>query len=347
MKHDFLREITQLSHQDGIKVIGYFCVGANRLWAEKHPDQSHGKPNGIHIPLTNDYLDWLVNEHPNPALLESVRNQVGPHTRLIQGICGWEEHDSRQVVSKLASDVGFFGFARGEPTATALPLTAEEAKPDVSAVNARISCTCGSCFTRDRMIELLENTLRELDSAAPDSAPRGVDALLSAARRSGATDVHLQPTKTGLEVKFRLDGVLVSVASFPSAVAGNVTARLKVLAGLLTYHTDRPQEGRIRLPQDDVEMRVCTYPTLHGERAVVRLFGGARRYQHVDDLGLPADVLGPLRACLSETLGAILVSWSGRQRQDDHRLRLPARNCPAKRRRPEPGLDRRPDRSGR
>jgi type II secretory ATPase GspE/PulE/Tfp pilus assembly ATPase PilB-like protein len=87
-----------------------------------------------------------------------------------------------------------------------------------------------------------------------------------------------------------------------------VTARLKVLAGLLTYHTDRPQEGRIRLPQDDVEMRVCTYPTLHGERAVVRLFGGAQRYQRLDDLGLPADVLGPLRACLGETAGAILVS---------------------------------------
>ena len=55
-------------------------------------------------------------------------------------------------------------------------------------------------------------------------------------------------------------------------------------------------------------MRVCTFPTLHGERTVVRLFGGTQRYQRLDDLGLPDDVLQPLRLLLSETSGAILVS---------------------------------------
>jgi len=55
-------------------------------------------------------------------------------------------------------------------------------------------------------------------------------------------------------------------------------------------------------------MRVCTYPTLHGERAVVRLFGGTARYQTLDDLGLPADLLEPLRSLTRETSGAILVS---------------------------------------
>ncbi len=128
-----------------------------------------------------------------------------------------------------------------------------------------------------------------------------MDALLAVARTAGATDIHLQPTGANLELKFRVDGVLLPVATFPASLAGNVVARLKVLAGLLTYHTDRPQEGRIRLPQDDVEMRVCTYPTLHGERAVVRLFGGAKRYQHLDDLGLPDDVLPTLQSLLTQT----------------------------------------------
>ncbi len=156
--------------------------------------------------------------------------------------------------------------------------------------------------------ELLAGKLRGLDPNHPDYAPRGVDAVLAVARAAGATDVHLQPTGANLELKFRIDGVLLPVATFPAALAGNVVARLKVLAGLLTYQTDRPQEGRIRLPQDDVEMRVCTYPTLHGERAVVRLFGGAKRYQHLDDLGLPANVLPTLQTLLTQTSGAILVS---------------------------------------
>jgi len=154
----------------------------------------------------------------------------------------------------------------------------------------------------------LRQAIAGLDRAAPEYAARAVDAALSAARSAGASDIHFQPTGEGLELKFRIDGVLLPAACFPSRLAPNITARLKVLAGLLTYHADRPQEGRIRLPKDDAEMRVCTYPTLHGERTVVRIFGGARRYQLLDDLGLPDDALDPLRRLLSETSGAILVS---------------------------------------
>ena len=172
--------------------------------------------------------------------------------------------------------------------------------------------------------DTLEFKLQGLDSDLPDYAPRCVEAVLAAAREAGATDVHLQPTGAALELKFRVDGVLLLAAALPAGVAGNVIARLRVLAGLLTYHTDRPQEGRIvrqvanpshgktrqvaNLSHSDVEMRVCTYPTLHGERAVVRLFAGAGRYQHLDDLGLPDDAIGPLRNLLGETSGAILVS---------------------------------------
>jgi general secretion pathway protein E len=158
------------------------------------------------------------------------------------------------------------------------------------------------------MVSGLCEELGRLKPDDPEYAARSVDAVLAAARKVGVSDVHFQPTGDGLELKYRMDGVLTPVAMFPAQLAGNITARLKVLSGLLTYHTDRPQEGRIRLPQDDVEMRVCTFPTLHGERTVVRLFGGTQRYQRLDDLGLPADVLQPLRTLLSETSGAVLVS---------------------------------------
>ena len=158
------------------------------------------------------------------------------------------------------------------------------------------------------MVGGLCEELARLNPADSEYASRSVALVLAAARKAGVSDVHFQPTGNGLELKYRLDGVLTPVSLFPTQLAVNIIARLKVLSGLLTYHTDRPQEGRIRLPQDDVEMRVCTFPTLHGERAAIRLFGGARRYQHLDDLGLPDDVLKPLRLLLSDTSGAILVS---------------------------------------
>lgn len=113
---------------------------------------------------------------------------------------------------------------------------------------------------------------------------------MTAARRRGASDLHLQPTPDGLELKWRLDGVLVPLGTFPPGASANVVARLKVLADLLTYRTDVPQEGRIRSPETAVEMRVSTFPTLYGEKAVVRLFTSSSRFLQLADLGLGPDV---------------------------------------------------------
>jgi type II secretory ATPase GspE/PulE/Tfp pilus assembly ATPase PilB-like protein len=69
-----------------------------------------------------------------------------------------------------------------------------------------------------------------------------------------------------------------------------------------------PQEGRIREGAGDVEMRVSTFPTLHGERAVVRLFASEGERLHLEDLGLPAEIQAGLEHLLSETSGGILIT---------------------------------------
>ena len=98
--------------------------------------------------------------------------------------------------------------------------------------------------------------------------------------------------------------MLQPVAVLPSRLAANVVARLKVLAELLTYRTDVPQEGRIRGSPGEIEMRLSTFPTLHGEKAVVRLFAGSGRFLRLADLGLPAEVHDALSQVLDETSGA-------------------------------------------
>ncbi|MEK6233879.1 MAG: GspE/PulE family protein, partial [Planctomycetales bacterium] len=134
----------------------------------------------------------------------------------------------------------------------------------------------------------------------------------------GASDLHLQPLESSMEIRWRIDGALRHVGLFPSETSTNIVARLKVLADLLTYRTDVPQEGRLRAPSiesgevpaaaSEVEMRISTFPTLHGERAVVRLFPGAGRYRHLADLGYPPEILEQLLMLLQETAGAILVT---------------------------------------
>ncbi|MGW8257959.1 MAG: GspE/PulE family protein [Thermoguttaceae bacterium] len=160
----------------------------------------------------------------------------------------------------------------------------------------------------DAQVFSIARDFSRFDPADPQYATCVVEAVLADGLAAGASDLHLQPTQDGLELKYRLDGVLLPVAKFPSKIATNIITRLKVQAQLLTYHTDRPQEGRIHTPAANVEMRVSIFPTVHGERAVVRFFGSACKYQNLSDLGLPDDVLQTLRKLLSETSGAIIIS---------------------------------------
>ncbi|NQV36000.1 MAG: alpha-L-fucosidase, partial [Phycisphaeraceae bacterium] len=59
LKHDFLTDVVRLGHEEGMKVMGYFCIGANTRWGQEHPDQSYGIPSHTHIPFTTDYIDYL------------------------------------------------------------------------------------------------------------------------------------------------------------------------------------------------------------------------------------------------------------------------------------------------
>jgi general secretion pathway protein E len=154
----------------------------------------------------------------------------------------------------------------------------------------------------------LSGALAQLDPASPRYATEVVDQVLSQARAAETSDVHFHPGTDGLEIRWRIDGVLQSVAVLPAKLAPNVVARLKVLAELLTYRNDVPQEGRIRSVPGAVEMRLSTFPTLHGERAVVRVFAGPGRFLRLDDLGLPGEVRDSLSNVLDETSGAVILS---------------------------------------
>lgn len=155
----------------------------------------------------------------------------------------------------------------------------------------------------------ISEQLRRLDPSNAEYATKFVDRLLAAARATSASDIHLQPTPQGLDVRWRLDGVLQPIGCFPRGEAADVVNRLKVLAELLTYRNDVPQEGRIRHQQPGhVEVRVSSFPTLHGERAVVRMFAALGDYLYVDSLGLPETTTERLRLLLRETAGALVIS---------------------------------------
>lgn len=150
--------------------------------------------------------------------------------------------------------------------------------------------------------------LQTLDERHPQFVAQAVEQTLLEAVEVRASDVHIIPGPEQVRINFRVDGVLQHAAELPARLATNVVARLKVLADLLTYRVDVPQEGRIKQGPAGVEMRLSTFPTIFGEKAVVRLFAGSGRHLLPGDLGLPADVAEGLEQALHETAGVLLLA---------------------------------------
>lgn len=139
-----------------------------------------------------------------------------------------------------------------------------------------------------------------------------VDELLEQAIDSGASDIHFEPTEGQLSVRFRLDGVLSPVESLPAALADNVVARLKVLGGLLTYHNDIPQEGRLEISGNAsakvTDVRLAIFPTIYGQRAVVRLFYRQERLLELGQLGFGSQTEATLKDLAARNQGVLLLT---------------------------------------
>jgi type II secretory ATPase GspE/PulE/Tfp pilus assembly ATPase PilB-like protein len=144
--------------------------------------------------------------------------------------------------------------------------------------------------------------------ADPD-APVAVQDLLTAAHAAHVSDIHLQSTARGVDHQWRVDGVLHVRPGFPHPLGERMIGRLKYLARLRTFQDSLPQEGRIAaseagLPED---VRVSTYPTVSGEKVVLRLFRGGAAVA-LGDLGLPESTLAALRTALAQPTGLILLT---------------------------------------
>lgn len=154
----------------------------------------------------------------------------------------------------------------------------------------------------------LAGRLSAVDLADQNAVPKHVDGILALARSVFASDVHIVPEASRYVLRFRVDGVLLPVTHYPTEVGLRIVTRLKVMAQLLTYRSDVPQEGRCAGEPGAAETRISVFPTLFGEKAVARLFAPAVTYQHIDQLGLPSDVRHELSQQLDRTAGVVLVT---------------------------------------
>src|SRR5215470_1536912 len=151
-------------------------------------------------------------------------------------------------------------------------------------------------------------SLRDLASGAP--VVRGVNELLEKAVELRASDIHLAPSRSGLMVRMRIDGLLRAVPAPPDALPQAVISRIKILAGLNIAERRLPQDGaaRLRVAKSDLDIRVAIMPTQHGESAVIRLLPRDRGLLAIDKLGLSASDRAKLAHLIQLPHGMIVVT---------------------------------------
>jgi len=141
------------------------------------------------------------------------------------------------------------------------------------------------------------------------SAPQIVEDLIHRAERAAASDIHLQMDQNGAAVSFRLDGFMTPATSLSREIAERVFGRIKFLARLKTYQESMPQDGRIdrKDVQGACDIRVATYPTVTGEKIVLRLFNPVAA-KGLAELEFPDEAGEELRHFLRQPSGMLLLT---------------------------------------
>jgi general secretion pathway protein E len=139
---------------------------------------------------------------------------------------------------------------------------------------------------------------------------RAVNDLLERAMEVRATDIHIEPFRTGLVVRMRVDGLLRAVPTPSGVLPAALISRIKILAGLNIAERRLPQDGaaRVRVARAEFDVRVATMPTQHGESAVIRLLPRDRGLLEIGKLGLLTHDEALLRKLLMLPHGMIVVT---------------------------------------
>ncbi len=139
---------------------------------------------------------------------------------------------------------------------------------------------------------------------------RLVNGIISRAVETLASDIHIEPFEDRLRVRYRYDGVLHEADSPPSRLTPAIVSRIKIMARLDIAERRLPQDGRIKLAVrgQEVDFRVSTIPSLHGETVVLRVLDRSAVTFEYSKLGLPAPVIARLSAALDLPNGIVLVT---------------------------------------
>jgi len=156
--------------------------------------------------------------------------------------------------------------------------------------------------------EKKEKTLEQLAEETP--VIKFVNMMIMQAVRDRASDIHLEPEKDVLRIRYRIDGVLYEITASPIELHPAVISRIKILAKMDIAEKRIPQDGRfqIKLEGKDIDLRVSSFPTVYGENVVMRILDRSNILLSFEDLGFGGHLLEDYQKLIRTPYGIILVT---------------------------------------
>ena len=139
---------------------------------------------------------------------------------------------------------------------------------------------------------------------------RLLQSIFEDAIQVGASDVHIEPQETGLQIRVRVDGILQRQTQADIRIGAPLAQRLKLMASLDISEKRLPQDGRfsVRLREHTIDVRLSTLPTAFGESSVMRLLNHSGANRSLDSIGMPSDMLKRFKVLLARSSGLVLVT---------------------------------------
>ncbi len=137
-----------------------------------------------------------------------------------------------------------------------------------------------------------------------------VNGIIVTAVRSGASDIHFDPTDNGIRIRFRIDGILGDFANLPNDIKQNIITRIKIMAGMNITETRLPQDGAIKdkISNYDLDLRVSSLPTKRGEKIVIRILDYSMSLKGIEYLYFSETNYNKVLKMLQAPNGIILVT---------------------------------------
>lgn len=285
-----------------------------------------------------------ANEHPAVSALHQLAEQMGlPYLQTIDAdripdevlkIVNISFAKQKRVLPIGLSSSGYVRVACADPYDVATQdelrmLFGKEIEVEVVAVDILLSAINQAY---DRLTRQADSAIAELeeqgigdlkgvledevvdllDVEGDDEAPiiRLVNSLMTQALKDRSSDIHIEPFEKELVVRFRIDGILYEIIKPPKRFQNSIISRIKIMAGLNIAEKRLPQDGRIRLKVagKDIDIRVSTVPTSHGERIVMRLLDRSSVMRDLDTLGFTQKNLKTMNQLVETPHGIILVT---------------------------------------